>query len=189
MNARRQEHLRTFAMSGPTTFDVIAAISNLVLGATPFPASICDLVGVYATSAAAGELVRTVTSAVPAQLRNLLPQPSCRGDVLVALRQACLRGDLRLAQWLASRFDLTAADARADDNAALHFACLNGRLAAAQWLVSHFGLTAADARASDNYALRHACEGGHLVMAQWLVARFSLTAADARADDNFALRS
>ena len=106
-------------MSSSPAFVAIAATSGLVLEATPFPAGVCDLISVYAASATAGELVQTVSMAVPAQLRNLL-QPSARADdVLAPFRLACERGDLRLAQWLAAHFGLTPANARDAHNYAL----------------------------------------------------------------------
>ena len=172
-----------------SAFAAIAAASGLVRGATPLPASVCDLVSVYAAAATAGALLQAATMADPAPLRNLL-QPAARDDVLRAFRAACRRGDQRLARWLAARFGLAPADARANDNAALRRACAGGHLEAAQRLASHFGLTAADACetpapttttlcADDNYALRRACENGHLEVARWLAAHFGLTPADA----------
>ena len=171
-----------------SAFAAIASASGLVREATPFPASVCDLISVYAAASGAEELLRAATMADPAPLRNLL-QPSARGDVLGAFRPACRRGDQRLALWLAARFGLTAAEARGDNNFALRAACSNGHLATAQWLASHFGLTAADARAQDNFALSRACSKGHLATAQWLAAHFGLAPADARASGNHALRS
>jgi len=105
-----------------------------------------------------------------------------------ALRWTCWRGRLAVAQWLADRFQLTAADARAGNNEALRWACGDGHLATAQWLTERFGLTAADARAFSNNALLGACTNGHLDVVQWLVKRFGLTAADACAEYNGALR-
>ena len=111
------------------------------------------------------------------------------GDVRDAhLLQACEKG-LVVAWWLAARFGLTDADARAVDNTALRHACEYGQHEYVMWLTGHFGLTAADARAMDNYALRHACAGGHLVVAQWLADMYDLAAADARAANNHALRA
>ena len=162
-----------------SAFAVIASVSGLVLEAAPLlPSSVCDLIGVYAAAAPAGELVLAATMAVPGRLRNLLHPTAC-AEVRAAFRRAYLHGDLRLAQWLAGHFSLSPADARACSSAALRWACGNGHLATAQWLVARFGLTAADARDNDNEALRRAFEGGHLAAAQWLGGRFGLTAADA----------
>ena len=74
------------------------------------------------------------------------------------LADDCRRGATEDAQWMAGRFGLTPADARADDNDALRGACENGHTATAQWLADRFGLTPADARADDNYV--HC--GGHV---------------------------
>jgi hypothetical protein len=103
------------------------------------------------------------------------------------LSTLCGRDCLAMSQWLASRFNLTAADAHATNNAALRYACVNGRLTTAQWLADHFGLTAEDARDGSNWPLRYACIYGHLSTAQWLVAHFKLTRTDALDCAGFAL--
>jgi hypothetical protein len=125
------------------------------------------------------------------------PQLGAR-DAANALVVFCRRGDVAAAQiwsqtifaktWLADRFALTAADARADVNEALREACANGHLGMATWLADRFALTSADARSADNYALRWACAGGHLGVATWLADRFALAVEDARANHNWALR-
>jgi hypothetical protein len=104
-----------------------------------------------------------------------------------ALRCACARGRLEVAQWLSDHFELTAEDARACNNAALRYACDGGYLEVAQWLTDRFRLTSEDARAGDNAALCMASTSGHLPVASWLADRFGLTTDDARAHGNFAL--
>lgn len=105
-----------------------------------------------------------------------------------AFRDVCAAGRLPVARWLTQHFELTAADARADDCWALRHACIGGHLQLASWMVTKFGLNGADARSLRNFALRWACIRGQLETARWLVVTFELGAADARDDDNYALR-
>jgi hypothetical protein len=124
-----------------------------------------------------GEALKRVSRA---ECMELLVR-ECGVDVDEAFRESCSGGHLGVAKWLASTFNLTADDARADDNYALRHICEDGHLAEAEWLVSTFNLTANDARADENYALRCSFLNRHLAVAQWLVATFSLTADDVRA--------
>jgi hypothetical protein len=92
-------------------------------------------------------------------------------DAVPAFAAACAGGHLDVAEWLAARFALNAADARASDGAAFRLACAGGHLAVAKWLAARFALSAADARGD---AFVGACAGGHLSVAQiWSQAKFA----------------
>ena len=105
----------------------------------------------------------------------------------VFFQGAARYGRLEMCQWLHATYDLTSADARADDNCALRYAAEYGHLSVCRWLHATFHLTAADARTSDNYALRWAAARGHLAVCQWLHTTYGLTSTDARARNNDAL--
>lgn len=87
-----------------------------------------------------------------------------RADNNAALQAACAVGHLEFVWWLAGRFGLTAADARACR--ALYTACANGCLSVAMWLTDRFGLVPADTAG----ALDAACSNGHLRVATWLAS-------------------
>ena len=98
-----------------------------------------------------------------------------------ALRRACERGHLEVAQWLHATFALTASDARCANNAAFRKASASGHLAVAQWLHTTFELTGADERRfgeTTNHAFRLSCEHGHAAVARWLYQTFSIKIAD-----------
>eukprot|EP00039_Didymoeca_costata_P014772 m.242333 g.242333 ORF g.242333 m.242333 type:complete len:216 (+) comp16092_c0_seq3:708-1355(+) len=106
---------------------------------------------------------------------------------LLQFRYFCGAGNLSMAQWLASSFNLNAKDARANDNSgksALRRSCVNGHLSVAQWLTSTFNLTSEDVPNT----LTWTCYNGHLDVAQWLTSTFNLTPEDARAENNWALK-
>ena len=108
-----------------------------------------------------------------------------------ALGIACACGHLALAQWLTSRFDLTAADVLGQFGPDWHAiygcgglplacACARGHLHIMQWAAERFRLAARDIRAMR--ALIYACDNDHLGLARWLTERYGLTARDARAE-------
>lgn len=102
------------------------------------------------------------------------------------LAVSCRNGHLKVVQWLASQFKLTANDVRVYDNLALLSACERGHLQVAQWLIPHFNL-AADIHICENYAFRYSCYNGHLKLAQWLASRFNINRDNAHADIRCAL--
>ena len=103
-------------------------------------------------------------------------------------RYAARNGHVEMVKYLVARFELTVADARAEDNDPLRCAAGNGHMEMVKYLVDRFELTVADARADNNYALRWAAHNGHIEMVKYLVGEFELKVDDARANDNFALR-
>ena len=92
-----------------------------------------------------------------------------------AFRQSCLKGHLKLAQWLiqlGESDDYTKIDIHAENNYAFRQSCLKGHLKLAQWLVElgeSNGYTKIDIHAENNYAFRQSCLIRHYELAQWLV--------------------
>ena len=97
-----------------------------------------------------------------------------RETIISRFQTGASKGQEQSLRWLAKRFGLTAANARADRNYALRTSCVNGHLEVAKWLVARFGLTASDARAKGNHALRGACENNHQKVIHWLEEQFGI---------------
>lgn len=93
---------------------------------------------------------------------------------------ACGSGELSVAQWMATRFDLTKRQLHDNKCHALAVACRDGHLHIVRWLVTRFGLNVRDVRADNGRAFQAACGSGRLELAQWLADRFQLTTRDAR---------
>ncbi len=96
------------------------------------------------------------------------------GSHRVLFRDACARGFLGAAQWLADELRITATDARASQEYAFRHACANGHLDVAVWLADTFEC---DARVREFATLTDACRGGHLDVVDWLARRFEPSAA------------
>jgi hypothetical protein len=85
-----------------------------------------------------------------------------------------------VSRWLASRFALTAEDARIAVGSAPFLASGHGELRLVRWLFAHFGLTLEDARDFADRATQSACRGDRPEVAYWLVGRFGLATEDVR---------
>jgi len=125
-----------------------------------------------------------------------------RNFILWAL---CWRGHLEAAQWVVSRYGLTADDVIDSDDSALCGSARAGHVTIVQWLVvtfklplqsavraltvtsnlavitwmvDHFGVTVENAGAEIIGAFWMACSDGAIATTAWLTERFSLTARD-----------
>lgn len=85
----------------------------------------------------------------------------------LALQQACRHDRLAAARWLARRFGLGRADARACQNLAVRG---TRSLPVLRFLVEGMGLCAADLRAADNELLVWVCRHGTLAMLKYMLS-------------------
>jgi hypothetical protein len=106
--------------------------------------------------------------------------PSLERGAILALGRALECGNLNIAQWLATRFGLTAPRYRPLIVSTMQGLCASPDAAA--WLAERFRITPEEISANDNWALQHACLRGRLNVAKWIADNSGeklISAADA----------
>ncbi|KAH3768051.1 hypothetical protein Pelo_142 [Pelomyxa schiedti] len=101
-----------------------------------------------------------------------------REAVVPIFTHVCTCGNLSIARWLATEFQLGPDNIPStSQRATLESVCQKGLKEIVQYLTDLFEVTGPEARSWS--LLNSACSGGHLELASWLVDRFDLTADDA----------
>ena len=97
---------------------------------------------------------------------------------MISFKEACRRGDLKLAKEI---YDRNCVVINYDIEYAFQWECRNGHLEVAKWIWSLDGVD----HTKDEWAFRWACMNGHLETAKWI---WSLGGVDYHALDEYAFR-
>ena len=99
-----------------------------------------------------------------------------RYNEILALKSACLKGHLDVAQWLVSTCDIRRKHVVADLSS-FEKACESGRMEIVQWMAETFNLTAESVRGAvlRSSAFSSACAGGNFEIVRWFAATFQLS--------------
>ena len=115
------------------------------------------------------------------QRRILLPEHRCnKFDVFY---RACVKGRLRIAQWLHKKYKFTRTELRGMDNMIFSDVCVRGHLEVAQWLLDEFAFELEDVESESTHAFSGALENGYMDVARLLSKNFDLT--NSLSDDQF----
>ena len=103
---------------------------------------------------------------------------SVQGNYCV--KAVCMRGHLRILQWMVEKWKITREELFAPDGSCLGLASRRGQLHVAQWLVNKYNLTASEAIKTPCASLSQACSGGQLHVIQWLCNKFDIMSLENR---------
>lgn len=95
-------------------------------------------------------------------------------NVYELLRRACVQNQVKVVEWLFLKFDIN----ESEYTNLFSECCRNGSFECAKWISKHFHFTIDDIRRDSNRALREACIHGRPVIVEWLCRTFPLTIED-----------